>query len=101
MKQFRRLGGQLSASTSRAGVNAVDERTARSEELAEVSWDEVQREKVVVGTPEMVVDRIHEMKEQLHLTEFVAEFNAGELITEDEIARSMRLMCEKVIPEFK
>ncbi len=66
-----------------------------------MSWDEVQREKVIVGTPEMVVDRIHEMKEQLHLTELVAEFNAGELITEDEIARSMRLMCEKVIPEFK
>ncbi|MCH7735623.1 MAG: LLM class flavin-dependent oxidoreductase [Chloroflexi bacterium] len=101
MKQFRRLGGQLQESTRRAGVNAVDERAARSEELAEVSWDEVQREKVIVGTPEMVVDRIHEMKEQLHLTELVAEFNAGELITEDEIARSMRLMCEKVIPEFK
>ena len=99
MKQFPRLGGQLSASTSRAGVNAVDERTTRSEELAEVSWDEVQREMVVVGTPEMVIDRIQELKEQLHLTEFVAEFNAGELI--DEIARSMRLMCEKVMPEFK
>lgn len=101
MKQFRRLGNQIAASTSRTGVNAVDERATRSTELAEVEWDEVQREKVIVGTPEMVIDRIHEIKEQLHLTELVAEFNAGELISEPEIARSMRLMCEKVIPEFK
>jgi alkanesulfonate monooxygenase SsuD/methylene tetrahydromethanopterin reductase-like flavin-dependent oxidoreductase (luciferase family) len=59
------------------------------------------REKVVVGTPEMVIERVHELKERLKLTSIVAEFNAGEGISESDIERSMCLMCDKVMPAFK
>ena len=61
----------------------------------------IRREKVIVGTPEMVIEQINELKEALHLTEVVAEFNAGELIPAEHIERSLRLFCEKVIPAFK
>ena len=49
----------------------------------------------------MVIDQIRELQEALHLTEVVAEFNAGELIPQEHIERSLRLFCEKVIPAFK
>ena len=101
MKQFRRLGGQIAATEGRADVAHDSERTSRSAELAGLSWDSVRVDKTIVGTPEMVIDRIHELKDRLKLTSLVAEFNAGEEITEGEIERSMRLMCEKVIPAFK
>ena len=41
------------------------------------------------------------MKETLSLSGVVAELNAGELIPADKIARSLRLLCEKVMPAFK
>jgi len=101
MKQFRRLGGQIAVTAGRADVAHDAERASRTAELASLSWDRVSTDKVVVGTPEMVIDRIHELKERLRLTSVVAEFNAGEEISESDIERSMRLFCDRVIPAFK
>ena len=101
MRQFRRLGGQLATSTARAGADDAKGRAERAEELASLTWDRVQREKVAVGTPEMVVERIQEMKEALQLSGIVAEFNAGELLPPEAVARSLRLFCERVVPAFR
>jgi alkanesulfonate monooxygenase SsuD/methylene tetrahydromethanopterin reductase-like flavin-dependent oxidoreductase (luciferase family) len=101
MKQFARLGGQIAVTAGREDVAHDSERASRTSELASLAWDVVSRDKVVVGTPEMVIDRIHELKERLKLTSLVAEFNAGEEIPESDIERSMRLLCDKVMPAFK
>lgn len=101
MKQFRRLGGQIAVTAGRTDVAQDAERASRIAELASLEWDSVMREKVVVGTPEMVIERVHELKERLKLTSIVAEFNAGEGISESDIERSMCLMCDKVMPAFK
>jgi alkanesulfonate monooxygenase SsuD/methylene tetrahydromethanopterin reductase-like flavin-dependent oxidoreductase (luciferase family) len=101
MTQFRRLGSSVATSVGRAGTPGEEETTRRSQQLSSVTWDEVQREKVAVGTPEMVIERLQEMKEKLELSGVVAEFNAGGLIPRENIARSLRLFCEKVAPAFK
>jgi len=101
MRQFRRLGRQLASSTENPGSDAKTERGQRGRGLSEVTWEEALREKVAVGTPEMVVDRLQEMKETLHLSGVTAEFNAGELIPVDRISRSLRLFCEEVAPAFR
>jgi alkanesulfonate monooxygenase SsuD/methylene tetrahydromethanopterin reductase-like flavin-dependent oxidoreductase (luciferase family) len=101
MKQFRRLGAQLASSVTRAGTDPGEQRAQRGEQLAVLTWEEVQKEKVAVGTPEMVVEQLHRMKDALSLSGVVAELNAGELIPRENIARSLRLLCEKVIPAFK
>ena len=49
----------------------------------------------------MVIDQLQNMKKTLNLTGVVAEFNAGELIPEENIASSLKLFCEEVIPAFK
>ena len=102
MRQFRRLGGQLSASANRAGASPGEERAERGAQLASIEWErDVIGQKAAVGTPEMVVSQLRVMREALSLTGVVAEFNAGELIPEEKIAGSLRLFCEEVIPAFR
>ena len=101
MKQFRRLGSQLAASVSRAGTDPREERAERSSQLAEINWDEVKKEKVAVGTPDMVIEQLSRLRDQLNLAGVVAEFNAGEEIPPDKIESSLRLFCEEVMPALK
>ena len=101
MRQFRRLGSRLERSATRPGADPGDERAERARRLATLTWEQVQQEKVAVGTPDMVVERLQEMKDTLRLSGVVAEFNAGELIPRERAARSLRLSCEKVLPAFK
>ena len=102
MRQFRRLGGQLTASVTRAGAHAVQERAERGAQLAVLEWErDVIGQKAAVGTPQMVIEQLQVMKETLSLTGVVAEFNAGELIPEEKIASSLRLFCEEVIPALR
>ena len=69
--------------------------------MADLAWDQVQGQRVAVGTPEMVVAQLQEMREALDLRGFVIEFNAGEILPPERIARSLRLFCNKVLPAFK
>ena len=41
------------------------------------------------------------MKEELGLDGVVAELNAGGLIPEDRVARSLRVLTEQVMPAFR
>ncbi len=101
MRQFRKLSGQITQSAVFVGADNVEDRLKRGEQLATISWQQALREKVAVGSPERVIDRLHEIKEALHLSGIAAEFNAGERIPKDNIVRSLRLFCEKVVPAFK
>ena len=101
MRQFQRLGAQLAASAAKENSSPNEQRTERAEQLAALSWDRVQGQKAAVGTPEVVIEQLREMKETLHLSGVVAEFNAGELIPPEKIASSLRLFCEKVVPALK
>ena len=100
MRQFKRLSGALSASASSAGAAPSEIRAERGQQLAELSWDDVVGRKALVGTPDMVIEQLQHMKETLHLSAVVAEFNAGEHIPRENIARSLHLLCEKVAPAF-
>ena len=101
MRQFRRLGGQLASSVRAVGADHLESRTQRAEVLGSVTWEDAQREKIAVGTPAMVIDRIREMQEQLHLSRVVCEFNAGEQLPREAVANSLRLFCAEVMPAFR
>ena len=101
MRQFRRLGSQLALSSSHAGSETEKERILRINTLANITWNTVLKEKVVVGTPAMVIERLQEMKEVLHLDGIIAEFNAGELIPPELIESSLKLFCSEVMPAFR
>jgi alkanesulfonate monooxygenase SsuD/methylene tetrahydromethanopterin reductase-like flavin-dependent oxidoreductase (luciferase family) len=96
MRQFRRLGSQLERAATAVGADERANRTERAEQLTALTWDDVLEEKVAVGTPDMVAERLSRMRDELSLTGVVAEFNAGEQLSPQLIGQSLRLFCKEV-----
>jgi hypothetical protein len=61
----------------------------------------VLREKVIVGTPEMVTDRLGEIAAELQLDGLLAELNCGGQVPRDGVTNALRLLCNEVMPAFK
>jgi len=101
MRQFKRLGSQLTESVGASGADQLASRQERAQLLGELNWEQVLAERVVVGTPEMAIDRVRELQEALHINTLIGEFNAGEQLPAEAITRSLRLFCEKVAPAFR
>jgi alkanesulfonate monooxygenase SsuD/methylene tetrahydromethanopterin reductase-like flavin-dependent oxidoreductase (luciferase family) len=74
---------------------------AFGEQLQTITYQEALREKIVVGTPGMVVDQLRALSEELSLDGIVAEPNSGSMIPHDRVMKVLRLLCEKVIPRLK
>src|SRR5207248_2899839 len=73
MSFYRQLGQQLEASAREAGARAIEQRDVRGRRLQEITFDEVLRDKVIVGTPDMVVERLSSITEELGLDGILAE----------------------------
>ncbi len=97
---YRQLGAQLEASASEAGARAIEQRDVRGRRLQEISFDEVLRDKVVVGTPEMVIDRLSNITKELSLNGILAELNCGGQVPREGVLQSLQLLCEEVMPAF-
>jgi alkanesulfonate monooxygenase SsuD/methylene tetrahydromethanopterin reductase-like flavin-dependent oxidoreductase (luciferase family) len=95
------LGRQLEESAARQGASADERGAAHGRRLQTLTYDEALSERLVVGTPEMVIDRLAALREQLGLNGILAELNSGGLIPQDCIMKSLRLFCQSVMPRFK
>ena len=98
---FGRMGNLYAAESGKAGIQATELRDNRAARLSGLSYEDILATKVAFGTPEGLVDRFSQLKEELGLDGVVAELNAGGLIPHDVVVRNLRLMCEKVMPEFQ
>jgi hypothetical protein len=49
----------------------------------------------------MVVERLHQYQEDLGITGVSLDVNPGGQVPYDRVVNSMRLLTEKVMPEFK
>ena len=101
MQFYRHLGAQLEASARDAGARAIEQRDVRGRRLQEISYDEVLRDKVIVGTPQMVIDRLRAVSDELGLDGILAELNCGGDVPRDGVVRSLQLLCEEVMPAFR
>jgi alkanesulfonate monooxygenase SsuD/methylene tetrahydromethanopterin reductase-like flavin-dependent oxidoreductase (luciferase family) len=72
---------------------------ALAEALKTITWEKLQEETVVFGSPELVTEKVREM-EALGVGELLCWMNFGNL-TQEQAQRSMRLFAEKVMPQFK
>jgi alkanesulfonate monooxygenase SsuD/methylene tetrahydromethanopterin reductase-like flavin-dependent oxidoreductase (luciferase family) len=95
---YRYLGERLEDSASRAGVRAVEDRAARGRRLQTITYDEALRDKIIVGSPERVTDRLMGLKEKLGLNGILCEMNCGTKIPHQKVMKSLQLLCEKVSP---
>jgi alkanesulfonate monooxygenase SsuD/methylene tetrahydromethanopterin reductase-like flavin-dependent oxidoreductase (luciferase family) len=95
---YRQLGRQLEASATEAGARAVEDRAGRGHRLQTISYDEVLRDKVIVGTPGEVADRLTGLREELGLDGILAELNCGGLVPRERVLRALQLLCAEVMP---
>jgi len=61
---FRSISSALRKFDS-ATAQTAEARAARANRLAEISYDEILSEYAVFGTPEAVVDRLQQLREQM------------------------------------
>jgi hypothetical protein len=65
-----------------------------------ITYEEVQRDKVIIGGPECVANRLQQLQEELGLNGILAELNFGALIPHEPMTRSLQLLCENVMPRL-
>ena len=80
---------------------ASEEAVNRLRKMASMPYDEILQHRVMYGTPEAVVQRIHDYQEKLSITGVVLEANYGGQIPKEQVSKSVRLLAEKVMPDFK
>jgi len=101
MRFYRTLGAQIEDSATRAGARAAEQRAERGQALQTIRYDDVLREKVIIGTPDTVTQRLQDLTRKLGLNGILAELNCGGLLPNDKVMRSLQLMCEEVAPRFR
>ena len=56
---------------------------------------------MIIGTPEAVADKLRMLHAELGLNGILAELNCGRAIPNERVMRSLQLLCERVIPQFR
>ena len=101
MHFYRQLGEQLEASADQAGSRAEERRGERGRRLQEITYEEVLRDKVIVGSPEEVTERLRWITDHLGLDGVLAELNCGGGVPREGVVRSLELLCKEVKPAFR
>ena len=73
----------------------------RLKKVADVPYSEILKARCIYGTPEAVVDRIHEFDDRLGLSGILMEVNYGGQIPYDKVVNTIQLLADKVMPRFR
>jgi alkanesulfonate monooxygenase SsuD/methylene tetrahydromethanopterin reductase-like flavin-dependent oxidoreductase (luciferase family) len=92
------LGTRVADSAPRAGTTG--DWSAQADRLRHMGYDDWLRDKVVYGTPEAVVDRLQQLREELDLTQLLYEINYGRQIPFELQLKNLRMINEHVIPQL-
>src|SRR5207302_539920 len=96
---FRSISKALKKSDG-ATAQTAEARVARSNRLAEISYDEVLADYAVFGTPEAVADRLLALREEMGFSTLSMWMNPGGTIPNERVLKSMRLFAERVAPRL-
>jgi alkanesulfonate monooxygenase SsuD/methylene tetrahydromethanopterin reductase-like flavin-dependent oxidoreductase (luciferase family) len=98
MRSYQRLAKQFARTAGAAGTTASEERLERAASLSQVSYDDLLRDRLAYGTPEVVRERLRFLQETLGLSGFVIEPNVGGGVPPELVLRSLRLFAQEVAP---
>jgi alkanesulfonate monooxygenase SsuD/methylene tetrahydromethanopterin reductase-like flavin-dependent oxidoreductase (luciferase family) len=101
MRSYRRLAENFASSVGAAGTTSSEERAERAERLSSLTYEDVLRDRVAYGTPDQVVDRLRQLRDQLGLAGVIAEPNVGGRIPLDRVLSSIRFYAEEVAPRLR
>jgi alkanesulfonate monooxygenase SsuD/methylene tetrahydromethanopterin reductase-like flavin-dependent oxidoreductase (luciferase family) len=100
MHFYREQAQRLRDSLSRAGTRAIEGRAERLKRIENLTYDEALTGQVLVGTPQMVTDRLGALQDELGIDGILAELNCGGLVPHDRVMTALHLLCEEVMPRF-
>ncbi len=89
------------AGAGRAGTNEPELRRQQAERMASLSYDDILAKKIIAGTPDVVIQRLKEIRDALALDGIIAELNPGGRIPAELEMRSFELLAREVMPALK
>ena len=98
---YKYLGARIEESATLDGARPEEQRAERGARLQNITYDEVLRDKIIVGTPAQVAERLATLRAELGLDGILAEMNCGSLIPYEKMMESLRLLCQDVIPRVR
>ncbi|MBI3329714.1 MAG: LLM class flavin-dependent oxidoreductase [Nitrospinae bacterium] len=101
MRSYRRLSESFGGSAGAAGTTASEERAERADRLSKVSYDDLLRDRVAYGSPDMVAERLGQLGDTLGLSGFIIEPNVGGRIPPELVLNSVRLFAREVVPRLR
>jgi alkanesulfonate monooxygenase SsuD/methylene tetrahydromethanopterin reductase-like flavin-dependent oxidoreductase (luciferase family) len=78
----------------------AERRMRRVHDLRRRTYEDALRANVLIGTPDTIAAKLSALQAEIGLSGILAELNCGGLIPHDKVVNAMRLMCEKVMPQF-
>jgi len=66
-----------------------------------MTYETVLREKGIAGTPEMVTERLMQLRDEAQLAGVSAEINPGSMLSHEQVMASLKLYITEVMPHFK
>jgi alkanesulfonate monooxygenase SsuD/methylene tetrahydromethanopterin reductase-like flavin-dependent oxidoreductase (luciferase family) len=99
VEHFYRLQYELIAESARR--SGRPEFVARAEYLKNLTYADVIRDNVIVGSPATVAARLKALQNEIGFDGILAELNCGGIIPHDRVMNALRLMCEEVKPRFR
>jgi alkanesulfonate monooxygenase SsuD/methylene tetrahydromethanopterin reductase-like flavin-dependent oxidoreductase (luciferase family) len=100
MHFYREQAGRLRDSLSRAGTRAIEGRAERLKRIENLTYDEALTGQVLIGTPDIVTERLRMLQQEIGVDGILAELNCGGLIPHERVMTALRLLCEEVMPRF-
>jgi alkanesulfonate monooxygenase SsuD/methylene tetrahydromethanopterin reductase-like flavin-dependent oxidoreductase (luciferase family) len=101
MRSYQRLAAQFARTAGAAGTTAAEECLERAERLARVRYDDLLRDRLAYGSPDMMVEKLHSLQETLGLAGIVIEPNVGGGIPRELVLQSVRLFAQEVAPRLR
>jgi alkanesulfonate monooxygenase SsuD/methylene tetrahydromethanopterin reductase-like flavin-dependent oxidoreductase (luciferase family) len=98
---FARQSALARSSVGRAGAGPAEQRSFQAERMANLSYEDVLAKKVAFGTPDQLIKRLTELREELGIDGILLEPNPGGLIPPERERESLRLFTHEVIPVFR
>jgi alkanesulfonate monooxygenase SsuD/methylene tetrahydromethanopterin reductase-like flavin-dependent oxidoreductase (luciferase family) len=93
------LGDRVARSASRHGTTG--DWNAQATHLRNMSYEDWLRDKVVYGTPEVVVERLQQLAHELNLTQILYEVNFGRQMPYELQLKNLRFIHKHVIPHLR
>ena len=101
LRAYRRLSENLARSATAAGTTASEERAERAERLTTVTYEDLLRDRLAYGTPDMVAERLAQWRDELGLSGVIIEANVGGRIPQERVLNSIRLFAQEVVPRLR